>query len=50
MRGVDSDYEYLFGLPGSTPVSDAKNPAGFLNYAQNVYSGYVSYLLQQKQD
>lgn len=48
MRGVDSDYEYLFGLPGSTPVSDAKNPAGFLNYAQNVYSGYVSYLFTTK--
>ncbi len=48
MRSVDSDFEYLFGLPGSTPVSDVNNPAGYLNYSQNVYSGYVSYLFTTK--
>ncbi|MES2519164.1 MAG: outer membrane beta-barrel family protein [Bacteroidota bacterium] len=47
-RQVDSDYQYLFA--GSTGLfsSDAKNPAGLLNYKQNITAGYLSYTYSTK--
>jgi ferric enterobactin receptor len=47
-RKVDSDYQYLFA--GSTGLfsSDARNPAGLLNYKQNISSGYISYTYSTK--
>ncbi|WP_304232846.1 TonB-dependent receptor family protein [Jiulongibacter sediminis] len=41
-REVNSDFEYLAGFGGSLEA-DARNPAGFLNYNQNVQAGYLSY-------
>ena len=47
-RQVNSDYKYLFA--GSTGLfsSDAKNPAGLLNYKQNISSAYLSYTYSTK--
>jgi ferric enterobactin receptor len=47
-RQVDSDYQYLYA--GSTGLfsSDARNPAGLLNYKQNISSAYVSYTYSTK--
>jgi ferric enterobactin receptor len=47
-RKVDSDYQYQ--IAGSTGAfsSDSRNPAGFLNYSQNISSGYVSYTYSTK--
>lgn len=41
-REVNSDFRYLFGFAG-TLEADARNPAGFLNYNQNIKAGYLSY-------
>ena len=41
-REVNSDFEYLSGF-GGTLEADARNPAGYLNYNQNVQAGYLSY-------
>lgn len=43
MRQVDSDFEYLVANPTGSFSSDARNPAGLLNYSQNIAAGYVSY-------
>ncbi|MER0442645.1 TonB-dependent receptor [Emticicia sp. W12TSBA100-4] len=42
-RQVDSDFEYLVANPTGSFSSDARNPAGLLNYSQNIAAGYVSY-------
>jgi outer membrane receptor protein involved in Fe transport len=43
MRQVNSDYSYqVAGATGSF-AADARNPEGFLNYNQNIVSGYLSY-------
>jgi outer membrane receptor protein involved in Fe transport len=41
---VNSDFSYLTAA-GATGgfATDARNPAGFLNYSQNILSGYASY-------
>lgn len=41
-REVNSDFEYLAGFGGALEA-DARNPAGYLNYNQNVQAGYLSY-------
>ncbi|MGR3810503.1 TonB-dependent receptor domain-containing protein [Jiulongibacter sp. NS-SX5] len=41
-REVDSDFEYLFGFGGALEA-DARNPAGYLNYNQDIKAGYLSY-------
>lgn len=45
IRQVDSDFEYLVANPTGSFSSDARNPAGLLNYSQNIAAGYVSYTL-----
>ncbi len=48
IRQVNSDFEYQ--IAGSTGpfASDARNPAGFLNYNQSIAAGYVSYTYSTK--
>lgn len=43
MRQVNSAYEYLIGTGESALLKDPNNPAGTLNYNQNIGAGYVSY-------
>ncbi|GAB3336974.1 outer membrane beta-barrel family protein [Larkinella ripae] len=43
MRQVDSRYQYQIGGPVGELVFDPTNPAGSLNYSQNIGAGYVSY-------
>ncbi|MFD1820803.1 Outer membrane receptor for ferrienterochelin and colicins [Pseudarcicella hirudinis] len=45
-RQVNSNYQYLLSAPGSDYVIDPKRPTGFLDYAQNIGAGYLSYTLQ----
>lgn len=47
-RQVDSDYQYLFAGNTGQFSFDAKNPAGLLNYNQNISAGYVSYTYSTK--
>jgi outer membrane receptor protein involved in Fe transport len=48
IRQVNSDFEYrVAGATGSF-ASDARNPAGLLNYSQNIAAGYVSYTYSTK--
>jgi ferric enterobactin receptor len=47
-RQVDSDFKYLFAGSTGSFSTDAKNPAGLLNYNQNISSGYVSYTYSTK--
>ncbi len=47
-RQVDSDFQYLIANSTGLFSSDARNPAGFLNYNQNISAGYVSYLISTK--
>ncbi|CAH0994646.1 hypothetical protein EMA8858_00758 [Emticicia aquatica] len=48
IRQVNSDYEYrIAGATGSF-ATDARNPAGLLNYSQNIAAGYVSYTFTTK--
>ena len=47
-RQVDSDYEYLFAGTDGIFSNDAINPAGLLNYSQNIAAGYVSYMYSTK--
>ncbi|GGM82355.1 TonB-dependent receptor [Dyadobacter beijingensis] len=44
-RTVDSDYKYLTAGESGDFVLSTTNPAGALNYKQNVAAGYVSYTL-----
>ena len=44
-RTVNSDYKYLVAGASGSYVLDPTNPAGSLNYNQNVGAGYVSYTL-----
>lgn len=43
VRQVTSDYSYQIAGPTGAFASDARNPEGFLNYNQNIVSGYLSY-------
>ena len=47
-RQVDSDFQYLFAGKTGLFSSDSRNPAGFLNYKQNIWAAYVSYLYSTK--
>lgn len=44
-RKVNSDYSYLTAGESGVYLLDPTNPAGALNYSQNVGAGYVSYTL-----
>ncbi len=44
-RTVNSDYKYLVAATAGNYLMDPSNPAGSLNYSQNVGAGYVSYTL-----
>ena len=48
IRQVNSDYEYLIANPTGSFSSDARNPAGLLNYSQNIAAGYLSYTYSTK--
>ncbi|MFY7908873.1 MAG: TonB-dependent receptor domain-containing protein [Emticicia sp.] len=48
IRQVDSDFEYLVANPTGSFSSDARNPAGLLNYSQSIAAGYVSYTYSTK--
>jgi outer membrane receptor protein involved in Fe transport len=43
MRQVNSAYQYLIGTGESALLNDPNNPAGTLNYNQNIGAGYISY-------
>lgn len=43
MRQVDSRYEYQVATGTSALSLDPRNPAGSLNYQQNIGAGYISY-------
>ncbi len=45
IRQVDSDFEYQIAGPTGNFATDARNPAGLLNYSQSIAAGYVSYTL-----
>ena len=47
-RQVDSDFQYLFAGSTGQFSSDARNPAGLLNYKQNISAAYVSYTFSTK--
>jgi ferric enterobactin receptor len=47
-RQVDSDFQYQIAGPSGEFAFDPRNPAGFLNYSQNISSGYLSYTLTTK--
>ncbi len=47
-REVNSDFSYLFALSGGTLEADSRNPAGFLDYNQNITAGYFSYTYSTK--
>lgn len=47
-RTVKSDYKYLVAGESGAFLLDPTNPAGSLNYNQNVGAGYVSYSLSTK--
>ncbi len=42
-RQVDSKYQYELGGPTGLLFFDPRNPAGSLNYNQNIGAGYISY-------
>jgi outer membrane receptor protein involved in Fe transport len=42
-RQVNSDFSYLVAGPTGDFASDVRNPAGLLDYSQNIASGYMSY-------
>ena len=48
IRQVNSDYQYQLAGPTGSFASDARNPAGLLNYSQNIAAGYVSYTYSAK--
>lgn len=43
VRQVNSDYSYQVAGATGNFATDARNPAGFLNYNQNIAAGYLSY-------
>ena len=47
-RQVDSNFEYQKAGSTGDYVLDDRNPAGLLNYTQNVSAGYLSYTLTTK--
>lgn len=47
-RQVDSDYQYLYASSTGLFSSDARNPADFLNYKQNISLTYVLYTYSTK--
>ncbi len=48
MRKVNSNYEYLLAGPTGDYYQQANNPAGFLDYSQNIAAGYASYTYTTK--
>ena len=48
IRQVDSRYEYQVAGPTGAFATDARNPAGLLNYSQNIAAGYISYMFSTK--
>ncbi|MBX2952748.1 MAG: TonB-dependent receptor [Leadbetterella sp.] len=42
-RNVNSDYKYLSATGSGSFALDPANPSGFLDYSQNIASGYLSY-------
>uniref|UniRef100_UPI0035943305 outer membrane beta-barrel family protein n=1 Tax=Persicitalea sp. TaxID=3100273 RepID=UPI0035943305 len=42
-REVNSNYQYQFAGPTGVFATDVNNPAGLLNYNQNIGAGYLSY-------
>ncbi len=42
-REVNSQFEYQLAGPSGAFTFDARNPAGLLNYSQNIGAGYISY-------
>ncbi|WP_064196871.1 MULTISPECIES: TonB-dependent receptor domain-containing protein [Emticicia] len=48
MREVNSDYQYLIANPTGSFSTDARNPAGLLNYNQSIAAGYISYTYTTK--
>ncbi len=46
-RDVNSDYKYLVGIIGSLEA-DSRNPAGILQYNQNIKAGYLQYTYSTK--
>jgi len=42
-RNVNSDYRYLSAIGSGAFSLDPANPSGFLDYSQNIASGYASY-------
>lgn len=47
-RQVNSDFSYLVAGPTGDFASDVRNPAGLLDYSQNIASGYLSYTYSTK--
>lgn len=47
-RQVNSDFSYLVAGPTGDFASDVRNPAGLLDYSQNIASGYMSYTYSTK--
>ncbi len=45
MREVNSDFSYQIAAATGGFASDLRNPAGLLNYNQNIGAGYLSYTL-----
>ncbi len=48
IRQVNSDFEYLFAGATGEFATDLRNPAGLLNYKQNIAAAYVSYTYSTK--
>ncbi|MFC3810892.1 TonB-dependent receptor domain-containing protein [Lacihabitans lacunae] len=48
LRQVNSDFNYLKALPSQEYLVDNSRPSGFLNYSQNVFAGYLSYMFTTK--
>lgn len=47
-RIVDSEFEYKTAIGSNAFALDVLNPSGILNYNQDVYAAYVSYLVTTK--
>jgi outer membrane receptor protein involved in Fe transport len=47
-RQVNSDFSYLVAGATGDFASDVRNPAGLLDYSQNIASGYLSYTYSTK--
>ncbi len=50
LRDVDSDFRYLSGANADELSFDASQPAGFLNYGQDIAAAYTAYTLSLPAD